>query len=254
MSDDSDAPQYAREAIADFEEYLKSLDPGRLRQTLDALKKDPLFELERDPNVGLYTSSPIQYVAYVMRGRVPGAFEAALATGCYAEALAHVFVGGPITLDPPTDNFDAGAFDLLSKDEKAVTINVGIDNTLHARQFGWPEGDVFDLDALRARGFTVRKPRHGDLDPAGLLRAYPGLDRLIIKAPQDPLPLGERVLDLVLDESERRLFDRLEWKVSPAPAPAAQTSRRKTRTSRRRPRPHPCHHHRPTRGDGGRGG
>ena len=194
--------------------YLQDLDLGRREQTLRELEKNPLHELEHSLPGNAYTSSVMQRVAYVMRGHVPGAFAAAITTGCYAEALVGCYLGGcTFALEPPAHNFDASALDFDSRYERSVSIMVGRANTAYVCRQGWPFGDVIDLNRARERGFTIRAWRAGDHGPAELLRRYPLLRDLLKAAPPDPLPPGNDLLCRVLPQEQLRHFDGLHWQM-----------------------------------------
>ena len=193
---------------------LQDLDLGRRKQILEELVKHPLHELEHSLTAGDYTSSVIQRVAYVFRGHVPGAFPAAIATGCYADELTKCYLGGrTFALEPPARNFDADAFDLASRYERSVSVMVGQANTADVCRQGWPHGLVIDLNRARERGFTIRAWRAGDHGPAELLRRYPLLRDLVKAAPPDPLPPGNDLLCRVLPQEQLRHFDGLHWQM-----------------------------------------
>ena len=214
---DGDVSSLPVEVVSEVEvlgRSLQDLDLGRRKQILEELVKHPLHELEHALGKRVYTESVIQRVAYVMRGRVPGAFAAAIATGCYAEELTKCYLGGcTFALEPPAPGFDAGAFDLASPDEKAVSIMVGQANTAGVCRQGWPHGLVIDLDRARERGFTIRPWREDDHGPAALLRRYSQLRDLVKAAPPDPLPPGNDLLCHVLAPEQLRHFDGLHWRM-----------------------------------------
>jgi len=214
---DSDASSLPAEVASEVEAlstYLQDLDLGRRKQKLEELVKHPLHELEHSLPGNAYTSSVMQRVAYVMRGHVPGAFAAAITTGCYAEALVGCYLGGcTFALEPPAHNFDASALDFDSRYERSVSIMVGRANTAYVCHQGWPYGLVIDLNRARERGFTIRAWRAGDHGPAELLRRYPLLRDLVKAAPPDPLPPGNDLLCRVLPQEQLRHFDGLHWQM-----------------------------------------
>lgn len=221
--------------------------PGRLCQTIELLKKQPDFYL---PEVldGLNTHV-IQLVTYVTRAASPGAYLAAVTSGCYFGVLGDYFFGGEISISPPSEDFDAAAYDPNSKYAKAIRQIVGMANTRVVREHGWPPdgAKVLDLKALAAAGWTVDCSPSA-ASPEELVRENQQLEDYLVNPPLDPRPFAVDVLGRFYEADQ---LARLELPTaelgrltvtSPAPSPtpaAPAPARRSTRTPPPPPPPRP---------------